>query len=113
MFGTLHFAIGVLATWRVSHLLSREDGPWALCARLRQATQDNFIGTLLSCPYCVSVWAALPVGWWLWQGSPGSAPVDLVMMWWGTSGGACVIERFAPPLLIFEPLDVPSSKQGD
>jgi len=32
----IRFVLAVLATWRVSHLLVSEDGPWNLLARLRQ-----------------------------------------------------------------------------
>lgn len=63
------FVILALATWRVTHLLSIEDGPGDVFKRLRIALgaresvnmgwqADSFFGRLILCPLCTSVWAA-------------------------------------------------------
>ncbi len=80
--------IAVLATWRVSHLIAREDGPWDVVLRLRGLAGTSMVGRLMDCPYCLSLWVAAPVLFlvqetWGWR----------VMLWLATSGGACLLER--------------------
>lgn len=61
-----------LATFRISSLLVKEDGPFGIFAKLRRAVgitvneygqreADTFLGELLNCVWCVSVWVG--VGW--------------------------------------------------
>src|SRR6478735_1467758 len=54
------FALGVLATWRVTHLLAEEDGPGDLVVRLRSRAGNGWQGRLMDCFYCLSVWTAMP-----------------------------------------------------
>ena len=35
-------ALGILAVWRVTHLLHAEDGPWDVLYRLRRRLGDGF-----------------------------------------------------------------------
>lgn len=99
----VQFLVAVLAVWRVTHLLAREDGPWALVARLRHWLGAGFFGQLMDCFYCLSVWMALPMAWWLtgWCG-------DLLFVWLALSGGACLIEKYSPSVAVLHP-DSPSS----
>ena len=46
---------GFLATWRVTHLITAEDGPWNVVARLRQAAGNGFLGDFMDCFYCSSM----------------------------------------------------------
>ncbi len=72
----------VLATWRLSHMLAKEQGPGDIFDKLRLWlgaketmnfgwTGDTFWSKLVVCPLCLSVWIAaimylcLP---WLWWG---------------------------------------------
>lgn len=49
----------VLATWRISYMLTLESGPLGVFERLRKLPH----GGLLTCIFCLSVWmAALMVG---------------------------------------------------
>jgi hypothetical protein len=88
--GGLDFLICVLATWRVSALLVREDGPYDLIARLRRATSNTMAGRALQCFYCTSLWVAAPAAFWLvgttWR---------WVVVWLALSGAACLLERFS------------------
>jgi hypothetical protein len=65
----LSLLIHGLATWRVSHALVYETGPWGILTRLRERTgivynsdgsklaePDN---SVLGCVWCTSVWVAL------------------------------------------------------
>ncbi len=54
------FILSVLAVWRISHLLAREDGPFDLVFKLRKISGQGFFGNLLDCFYCLSLWIAAP-----------------------------------------------------
>jgi hypothetical protein len=57
----LRLLTGVLAVWRLTHLLHAEDGPGEVFLRLRQRAGTGFFGQLLGCFYCLSLWVAVPV----------------------------------------------------
>ena len=61
-------ALGILCVWRITHLLSVEDGPWDVVVRLRQAVGSGFWGKLLDCFYCTSLWVATPFAIGLGEG---------------------------------------------
>ena len=42
-----------LACWRISHLISKDFGPWNVLDKLRKAVP---LGGLTGCMYCLSVW---------------------------------------------------------
>ena len=69
------FVVAVLATWRVAYMLSSEDGPGDCVVRLRRALGDGFWGKLMDCFYCLSVWIALPLAFYV-----VNKPVDLVVV---------------------------------
>ena len=85
-------AAGILATWRVTHLIVAEDGPWDVVARLRRLAGAGMLGQLMDCFYCASLWVAIPIAIWIADAWPGR-----VVMWLALSGGAAVIERALPP----------------
>lgn len=76
------------ATWRVAHLLSKEDGPFDIIYTIRKAAGAGFFGSLLDCFYCTSVWVALPFG--IWQ---GNTIFEKIIYWWALSGIACLLEQ--------------------
>ena len=82
------FLLATLAVWRVTHMLSREDGPWDLVLRLRRSLGTGMPARLVACFYCLSVWVALPFAWFL----KGDA-VETLVGWLALSGGASLIER--------------------
>jgi len=86
------FVVAVLATWRISRLVAKEDGPFDLVLRARARAGTSVLGRLMDCPYCVSVWAALPLAGWLIRRSRLSA-ADVVPVWLAISAGACLIEQ--------------------
>lgn len=83
--------LAILAVWRVAHLLNAEDGPWELLAKLRFLAGYGLWGKLLDCFYCLSLWIAAPVAYFL-----GERWGERLLLWLAISGGACLIER--PPL---------------
>ncbi|MEP7142183.1 MAG: DUF1360 domain-containing protein [Ferruginibacter sp.] len=100
-----HFVLAVLATWRITHLLSKEDGPFNIIYRLRKKAGAGFFGSLLDCFYCVSVWVAFPFGicegnnWW-----------EKLLYWWALSGAACLLEQATTVRKNNDP-DIPDYKE--
>lgn len=89
----LTLVLTILATWRLSHLVASEDGPFDLIARARKRAGDGVLGRLMDCPYCLSLWFAAPMALWA-RGAGAEAAV-----WWlAISGGACLIEQAAAAL---------------
>jgi hypothetical protein len=82
------FVLGVLAVWRVTHLLQAEDGPWSLVVRLRRFLGGGFLGGLLDCFHCLSLWIAIP-----FAAAIGGDWGERLLMWPGLSAGAILLER--------------------
>lgn len=82
------FALCSLAVWRITHLLSKEDGPFDLIYLLRKKAGAGFFGSLLDCFYCVSIWTALPFGLLI-----GNNWIERILYWWAISGLACLLEK--------------------
>jgi hypothetical protein len=80
--------LGILVTWRVTHLLYAEDGPWLMFVRLRRAVGNGFWGSLLDCFYCLSVWVAAPLAVLL-----GETWKERLLLAPALSAGAIIIER--------------------
>ena len=82
------FIIMALAVWRITHLFSKEDGPFDLVYKLQIKAGTGFFGSLLHCFYCLSLWIALPFG--IWQGDNW---VEKCLFWIALSGAACLLEK--------------------
>lgn len=80
--------LAVLATWRIAHLIAKEDGPFDLIARSRASAGSGPLGTLMDCPYCLSLWLAAPAAFVL-----SSSFAGWILAWFAISGGACFLER--------------------
>jgi len=85
---TFRFVLATLAVWRITHLLSHEDGPWDVFLRLRRTLGDSIIGKLVACFYCLSIWVALPFAGFL-QGNA----TETFVGWLAISGAAVLLER--------------------
>ena len=81
------FVLAGLATWRVTHLLWAEDGPFGVLGRLRARLAAGGI-RVFDCFYCLSLWvgaiAALLLG-----GSLADWLIDALAL----SAAAIVLER--------------------
>lgn len=86
------FLLAALATWRVSALLVREDGPYDVLARLRRIAAHTMAGRALACFYCTSAWVAAPAALWT-TGLGWRWPVT----WLALSGAACLLDRATAP----------------
>jgi hypothetical protein len=80
--------VAILATWRLAHLLAREDGPFDVVVRLRVWAGDRALGRLMDCPHCLGLWIAMPFAWWLTV-----TPAAWLAAWLGISGGASLAQR--------------------
>ncbi|HWG21052.1 MAG TPA: DUF1360 domain-containing protein [Terracidiphilus sp.] len=84
----LRFGMAALATWRVTHLLVREDGPADAIARTREWLGESRLGALMDCFYCTSMWVAIPFAFFV-----AKKPVGRVTAWLALSGIACLIDE--------------------
>ena len=87
------FTLCVLATWRLSHLVAREDGPFDLVLRLRARAGNGMLGRLMDCPYCLSLWIAAPAALLLAPRLPGLP--EWCVAWLAISGGSSLLEKLA------------------
>lgn len=81
-----------LATWRLTHLLVAEDGPWDLLVRFRRAVGTGVLGELLDCFSCLSLWIAAPLAYLV-----GASWPERALLWPALSALACVLERLTAP----------------
>ena len=100
--------LAVLATWRLAHLLAREDGPADLLVRLRARLGAGSLGHLMDCFNCVSLWVAAPLAWWL-----ASTPGDGIVIWLALSGAVCLLERASAEKLVIQPLNPGAQGEAD
>jgi hypothetical protein len=92
------FVLASLATWRVTHLLSHEDGPADAIVRLRAALGESVLGQLMDCFKCLSLWVAAPAALFVTR-----VPLDWLLVWLALSGAACLLQA------VFFGLDDPQS----
>jgi Protein of unknown function (DUF1360) len=84
--------LGALVTWRLTHLLNAEDGPWQVLVKLRRAAGNGMLGQLLDCFYCLSLWVAAPLAYLL-----GESWTERLLLVPALSAAAIVVERVAAP----------------
>jgi hypothetical protein len=80
--------IGTLAVWRITHLLTAEDGPWNLVVWVRRKAGAGFWGNLLDCFYCLSLWISAPFAFFL-----GAGVKERICLWLALSAGAIILNR--------------------
>jgi Protein of unknown function (DUF1360) len=102
------FTLSVLCVWRVTHLLQAEDGPADLLVRVRRMAGSGFAGKLLDCFYCLSLWVAAPLAYWVPE-----TRLERLLWWPALSAAAILLERVtslrngAAPALYFEDEEKP------
>lgn len=84
-------AIGILATWRVTHLVVEEDGPWDVLRRARAVADAVGAARLVRCFLCASVWVAVAVALLFVSGWR-----DVTIATASFSAGAILLQRALP-----------------
>ena len=102
----IRLVLAVLATWRVTHLLTSEDGPADLVVRFRARLGQGLAGKLMDCFNCLSLWVAAPAAFFVSQ-----KPLDWLFTWLALSGAACLLERLGHEPVVIQPLLHP--REGD
>lgn len=80
--------LGSLGAWRLTHLLSAEDGPGNIVAKLRATAGRGFLGDIFDCFNCLSLWVSMPfavllgVGW-----------KQTVLLWLALSGASILLQQ--------------------
>jgi|SRR5271157_1779441 len=82
------FLLAALATWRITHLLAEEDGPGDVVVRARARMGAGWLGGLMDCFNCLSIWVAAPLSVGLMR-KRGADP----LAWLALSGAACLLEQ--------------------
>jgi Protein of unknown function (DUF1360) len=102
----IRFALAVLATWRVTHLLASEDGPADIIVRFRGMLGQSIVGKLMDCFNCLSLWVAALAALFV-----SRRPVEWLFCWLAISGGACLLERIGQEPVVIQPMSQPA--EGD
>lgn len=85
---SFRFLLAALAVWRLTHLLTQEEGPWRLLRKFRLRLGRGAWGKLASCFYCLSWWIALPFALFV-----GGSWWEMAVGWWALAGAAILLER--------------------
>jgi hypothetical protein len=102
----IRFALAVLATWRVTHLLATEDGPADIIVRFRARLGKSLVGRLMDCFNCLSLWVAALSAFFV-----SRRPLEWLFCWLALSGGACLLERIGQEPVVIQPMSRPA--EGD
>jgi hypothetical protein len=101
----LAFVLAALATWRITHLLAKEDGPADLVVRFRVRLGHGMAGKLMDCFECLSLWVAVPMAFFV-----SRKALDLLLVWLALSGAACLLERVGQEPVVIQP--IPEAAEG-
>jgi len=85
---SFRFILAALAVWRLTHLISKEDGPWDLLSKFRSRLGQRMVGKMVSCFNCLSLWVALPLALFV-----GGSVLEMLVCWLALSGSAVLLER--------------------
>jgi hypothetical protein len=83
------YFILVIVVWRLTHLISAEDGPFDLIYKLRKLAGDSFFGKLMDCFYCLSIWIGLGCAFF----AAWNNPIEVVILTLYYSGASLILEK--------------------
>jgi lipoprotein signal peptidase len=78
----------VIVVWRLTHLISAEDGPFDLIIKVRKLAGNSFFGKLMDCFYCLSIWMGLLAALYM---SRDAKEIVLLCLYY--SGAAILLEK--------------------
>jgi uncharacterized membrane protein len=82
------YLIIVVVVWRLTHLITAEDGPFDLIIRLRKLLGNSFFGKLMDCFYCLSIWIGLFCAWYA-----GDGIMEIIILTLYYSGASLILEK--------------------
>jgi hypothetical protein len=82
------YLILVIVVWRITHLLSMEDGPFDLVFKTRKRLGNSFFGKLMDCFYCLSIWIGLLAAFYA-----GKTAIDIILLCLYYSGASILLEK--------------------
>lgn len=93
------FLLATLACYRVVQLVVFDDGPFRLMDRIRvgvgcyeygeDSQPQTILGRLLSCPYCVGMWMAIPLAFIVAE----RMSWEIGLWWLAVAGGQAFLEN--------------------
>ncbi len=89
MADTEKYIVLVVAVWRLTHLIVAEDGPFELIIKVRKSAGNSFLGKLMDCFYCLSIWIAL-----LAASCSANTFNELILLTLYYSGLSILLEKF-------------------
>jgi hypothetical protein len=104
----IRFVAAALATWRITHLIVHEDGPWDAIARIRRRAGPGFWGQLMDCSYCTSLWVSALAAFVM---RPSFE--QWVLYWLALSGAACILDRIGSDPVIIQSAGNPGQGAAD
>ena len=90
-----HFLVGSLATFRLSHLVTKERGPFAVFERIRNLLPGGrgSAKEWMSCIFCFSLTASVLVCFVLWTGGVTMTWSEWLLHWLGFSAVTLIINQ--------------------
>src|SRR5262249_16944150 len=76
--------------------------PWMRFALAVVHLGAGFAGKLLDCFYCLSLWVAAPLSFFV-----SRKPNDVIPIWLALSGAACLLERIGSDQVVIQELSQP------
>ncbi|NWF82322.1 MAG: hypothetical protein HXY18_00665 [Bryobacteraceae bacterium] len=104
----MRLTLAVLAAWRLTHLVAKEDGPWDFIVRLRRGAGNSLFGRLMDCFQCLSLWMAAPFALFVSQDW-----LERLVAWLAISGAACLVERAGGEPEWMLPAEIKSGEGGN
>jgi len=102
----IRFVLAILATWRITHFLAKEDGPADLIVRFRVRLGHGLVGKLMDCFECLSLWIAAPAALFVLR-----SPLEWLFTWLALSGAACLLQRAVQEPVIIQRM--PDTTKGE
>jgi len=102
----MRFVLCCFATWRLTHIIVAEDGPWDIIVRVRAKLGDSMAGRMMDCFYCTSVWIAIPFVFVITRDV-----LAWLVCWLAISGAASLLEQATNREKV--PAASPPPQQGD
>lgn len=78
----------ILFVWRLSHLISYENGPFNIILKIRESIGNGIIGKLMDCFYCLSIWISFIPAFAFGEGF-----FQKLLLCFAFSGGAIILEK--------------------